>query len=101
METKAGLPDLKVLTSEEVGTKPQVTGFPDSRPPTTGTEIDHNSEEKGVDSFLNKKAPVSDVFTIPDGGWRAWSVVMGSFLVLFSTFGYVSTMTPCILGSSS
>ena len=56
-------------------------------------------EEKGVNSALESKAPVShdspasDAFTIPDGGWRAWSVVFGCALVLFSTFGYVSSIS--------
>jgi MFS family permease len=87
-QNKPGLPE---LTSEELGTKRQAAGFPDSRPPTIETVVDHNSEEKGVVSSLdNKGAPGSDVFTIPDGGWRAWSVVMGSFLILFSTFGYIN-----------
>jgi hypothetical protein len=27
---------------------------------------------------------------IPDGGFRAWSIVIGSFLALFSTFGVVN-----------
>lgn len=28
--------------------------------------------------------------SVPDGGWRAWSVVMGSWFIIFATFGYVS-----------
>ena len=59
-----------------------------TRPPTAKTL--NEDEEKGVDILSDEKAPVADVFIIPDGGWRAWSVVVGCFLVLFSTFGYVS-----------
>lgn len=29
--------------------------------------------------------------TFPDGGLRAWLVVMGAFLLMFCTFGYIST----------
>jgi hypothetical protein len=40
--------------------------------------------------------------SVPDGGWRAWSVVMGSWFIIFATFGYVSLATymriePCLL----
>jgi hypothetical protein len=53
-------------------------------------------EEKGVNAPSDGKEPASgdslldNTFPIPDGGWRAWSVVFGCALVLFSTFGYVS-----------
>jgi MFS family permease len=54
--------------------------------------VSHDSEEKGVDTNLDHKSPGGGdtTFTIPDGGWRAWSVVLGSSLVLFCTFGYVN-----------
>jgi len=67
----------------------------DSRPPTAKTMFDLD-EEKRVDAPSDGKEPVSadspgdNAFRIPDGGWRAWSVVFGCALVLFSTFGYVS-----------
>jgi hypothetical protein len=67
----------------------------DSRPPTAKTMFDLD-EEKRVDAPSDGKEPVSadspggNAFSIPDGGWRAWSVVFGCALVLFSTFGYVS-----------
>lgn len=29
--------------------------------------------------------------TFPDGGLRAWLVVVGAFFLMFCTFGYIST----------
>lgn len=29
--------------------------------------------------------------TFPDGGLRAWLVVLGAFFLMFCTFGYIST----------
>ena len=45
-------------------------------------------------SNINEKPSPPSTFTIPDGGWRSWTVVLGSALVLFSTFGYVSYTHP-------
>lgn len=42
------------------------------------------AREAGTGAGTNAAA-----FTIPDGGWRAWSVVLGSTLALFVSFGYV------------
>ena len=59
---------------------------PDPEEETSRTIVDI---EQGDGSIKDEKiVPVA--FAIPDGGWRAWSVVFGSALVLFSTFGYVS-----------
>jgi hypothetical protein len=33
-------------------------------------------------------------FTVPDGGLEAWSVVLGGWLALFATFGYVNGAPP-------
>jgi MFS family permease len=81
------------MASQVVGTEsgPE-SAFPASRPATGKTLVSHDSEEKGVDATSDNKSPDGDntTFTIPDGGWRAWSVVLGSSLVLFCTFGYVN-----------
>lgn len=81
------------MASQVVGTESRPeSAFPVSRPATAKTIVSHDSEEKGVDITSDHKSPGSGdtTFTIPDGGWRAWSVVLGSSLVLFCTFGYVS-----------
>lgn len=80
--------------------KAEEAGFPasESRSITPGTTVNPESdEEKGLQGGApaGEKAPDAKGFEVPDGGWRAWSVVMGSFLVLFSTFGYVSTSAGC------
>jgi len=86
----AVFPDVKPPTSEG-GMESKVDGLLDSRPPAVTTTVPHD-EEKGADPPSDEKAPPNSVFTIPDGGWRAWSVVLGCFFVLFSTFGYVCTL---------
>lgn len=35
------------------------------------------------------KEPDGTVVTFPDGGWRAWLVVIGGMHTLFATFGFV------------
>ena len=86
--TKSDEADLRSATPQAQA-KFQEAGLPSSRPPTSGTIVNHD-EEKGIDS---PKVPLDDgAFTIPDGGLRAWSVVFGCFLILFSTFGYVSVI---------
>lgn len=68
-----------------------------SRPATGKTVVNHDNEEKGPDTASEKSpGPEAVDFTIPDGGWRAWSVVLGSSLVLFCTFGYASDFNPWI-----
>ena len=37
---------------------------------------------------------------VPDGGWRAWLVVLGSGLTLFASFGVVSGL-PCVANHHS
>lgn len=62
-----------------------------------GSLDDHSTgpifdEEKGgnLPANLESEEASNLAFTIPDGGWRAWSVVLGSTLALFVSFGYVS-----------
>jgi hypothetical protein len=86
---------LKPPTSEEGGMESKEVGLLDSRPLTAVTTIAHD-EEKGEDPPSDEKAPPNSVFIIPDGGYRAWSVVVGGAFVLFSTFGYVCTWIPHI-----
>lgn len=86
-----------------VETKAEEAGYSASRPNTGKTVVDHNDEEKGAEDASTQQPTNSSTgsgdapgsFTIPDGGWRAWLVVLGSFLVLFSTFGYVSPHSIC------
>jgi len=47
-------------------------------------------EEKSIGIAPKKPAANLAAFSIPDGGWRAWSVVFGSTLALFVSFGYVN-----------
>ena len=90
VNTKSDEADLRSATPQETQAKFQEAGLPDSRPPTVNTIVNHDEEEKGIDS---PKVPFDGgVFTIPDGGLRAWSVAFGSFLIIFSTFGYVSAI---------
>lgn len=49
-----------------------------------------SDEEKAAgNELVNFPEDDAGEFTIPDGGWRAWSVVLGSTLALFVSFGYV------------
>ncbi|OJZ83018.1 hypothetical protein ASPFODRAFT_83516 [Aspergillus luchuensis CBS 106.47] len=36
-------------------------------------------------------APGHSIVTYPEGGFRAWMVVLGAFCILFCTFGYLNT----------
>ena len=42
---------------------------------------------KVFDTEAKRHMPVVDASLFPDGGIRAWSVVGGSFLLVFCTFG--------------
>lgn len=42
-----------------------------------------------------------EVVTIPDGGWRAWLVVLGAGHVTFATFGFVVSLCVGVLGGYS
>jgi hypothetical protein len=63
------------------------------------TTMDHSSKPQDLqnsccDSSSGPKnsascSPVDD--DVPDGGLRAWSVVLGSFLGLFASFGIVNS----------
>lgn len=69
---------------------------------TTKEEASIADPEQGDSSVNDEKpqqnpTPVPVVFSIPDGGGRAWTVVLGSSLVLFSTFGYVRQPAPHLL----
>jgi hypothetical protein len=59
-----------------------------------GPHAEPKSELDGValaDAEANPAAPPAGAgFTVPDGGWEAWSVVVGGWFALFATFGYVS-----------
>lgn len=54
----------------------------------------HTSDEEKAAGHepVNLSEDNTGEFTIPDGGWRAWSVVLGSTLALFVSFGYVRTI---------
>ncbi|KAH0583380.1 hypothetical protein H2248_009007 [Termitomyces sp. 'cryptogamus'] len=48
--------------------------------------IDIQNEEKGIkESSASHQSP-----SFPDGGWRAWLVVVGAMCNTFSTFGFVN-----------
>jgi hypothetical protein len=48
-----------------------------------------------AEAGLSGSAPSAPAaFTVPDGGLEAWLVVVGGWLVLFSTFGYVNGVWP-------
>jgi hypothetical protein len=46
-------------------------------------------------------APPKPAFTVPDGGLEAWGVVLGGWLILFATFGYVNGASPRISSRSN
>ncbi|EPQ56604.1 MFS general substrate transporter [Gloeophyllum trabeum ATCC 11539] len=49
-------------------------------------------KEQTVTKEIDAEAasPPTYDYDFPDGGWQAWSVVVGSWLVSFSTFGYIN-----------
>lgn len=48
-------------------------------------------EEKNAHTGANTPVEEEEQQTFPDGGLRAWLVVVGAFLLMFCTFGYIST----------
>ncbi|TFY83889.1 hypothetical protein EWM64_g122 [Hericium alpestre] len=57
-----------------------------------GDEVDLEKRINEKEEVLDGQpdAPVVDPYAPPDGGWQAWSTVVGSTLVGFSTFGVVN-----------
>ncbi|KAH0591409.1 hypothetical protein H2248_001487 [Termitomyces sp. 'cryptogamus'] len=59
--------------------------------------IDIQSEEKGIidiqseDTGITETSESHQSSSFPDGGWRAWLVVMGAMCNVFSTFGFVNS----------
>jgi hypothetical protein len=47
-----------------------------------------------AEAGLSGAAPKPPAFTVPDGGLEAWLVVLGGWLILFSTFGYINGAWP-------
>jgi len=61
----------------------------DGEPKPSGNE---STLEKGSEKdSLKAVQPAPQPPTFPDGGWRAWSVVAGVWIVQFSTFGYTNS----------
>ena len=58
---------------------------------SVNTMHDEEAQHPGKD----EKAGPPPGPSVPDGGWRAWSVVLGSWFIIFATFGYVSTLHAC------
>lgn len=49
----------------------------------------HQLEENEASGSPDYETPEEDEY--PDGGWRAWSVVLGAWCALIPTFGIVNT----------
>jgi hypothetical protein len=70
--------------------------------PETKREGSTLNEADNVTPITSQKEAVADgeagavppagppAFTVPDGGLEAWLVVVGGWLAMFSTFGYVN-----------
>ncbi len=60
------------------------------RPPLLHTHTQINSiNEANFRSRSGPSGPTAEVQAFPDGGFRAWSVVLGSFAIICPTFGLV------------
>ncbi|KAG9119730.1 hypothetical protein FRC07_005101, partial [Ceratobasidium sp. 392] len=89
-------------------TQTPITPVVSRRTQTLGDDVDPNAEEKTIadsgehdhelanidippdsEKLKNEKAAADDDF--PDGGLRAWLVVLGGVCVTFGTFGFVNT----------
>jgi hypothetical protein len=59
---------------------------------STLNEADITSQKEAVaDGEAGVVPPAGPpAFTVPDGGLEAWLVVVGGWLAMFSTFGYVN-----------
>ncbi len=49
-------------------------------------------EEPVPDATSSLLYGLDDVEAFPDGGWRAWLVVLGSFMGLIATFGFINSI---------
>ena len=63
-----------------------------SRPESVNTMHDAEAQQP-------EKEGSPPVPSVPDGGLRAWSVIMGSWLVIFVKFGYVSLLNGLVHSS--
>ena len=52
----------------------------------SSTDVEDKEPQTGTMTPEKEEQP-----TFPDGGLRAWLVVLGAFFLMFSTFGYIST----------
>ncbi|KAJ3737844.1 hypothetical protein DFJ43DRAFT_1046606 [Lentinula guzmanii] len=51
-----------------------------------------NDEDVGNDTSIDRKTLMGEnLDDFPDGGLRAWSMVLGTFLSAFATFGFVNS----------
>ncbi|KAJ7184639.1 MFS general substrate transporter [Mycena filopes] len=49
------------------------------------------AQDLGESDPIVTKEPFPDTISYPDGGRRAWLIVLGAFFSVFSTFGYVNS----------
>lgn len=59
----------------------------------SGTEDDvHDDKESRLEQRTTRASAVSGEDSFPDGGARAWSVVVGSWFALFASMGLMNTI---------
>jgi phage terminase large subunit-like protein len=61
--------------------------------PQESHTIIHIDIETGEQQVRQVSLHSPDPPNVPDGGWRAWLIVVGSSLTLFSSFGIVSALS--------
>jgi hypothetical protein len=57
--------------------------------PVPSSQLSDEETKENVDALPEKGVDEDDA-GVPDGGWRAWSTVIGVLLLQFSTYGYTN-----------
>jgi hypothetical protein len=67
---------------------------PETRATDAATVVGASDEKSASGDVEKAPQPPAPVLDFPDGGLEAWLVVVGGWLVLFATFGYVNGWFP-------